>query len=148
MSRRFPSASSAGAVPSVGGVQSFRSNRARRGGVEAHRGEVRSLAAVRRAALAAETPVDMALYADTARARVDTAASAAAGGGAERLGPPRLTIARRPLLDLSAIAAGAGSTAAGGASPAQIAPPAIDANADLDLGSTFDVPAFLRRQEG
>jgi hypothetical protein len=78
----------------------------------------------------------------------------------------RLSIARRPLLDLSmAVSAGTAPTSAAASSPG--APgsttsggtPDLDArrpadkatlamDPDFDLSSTFDVPAFLRRQEG
>ena len=112
----------------------------------------------------AQTPVDMTPYADharTARRRRCRAAASAAPA-------PRLSIARRPLLDLPLAASG------GAASPSRrsrVRPrsprrrPAagnadgeLDADAigstlptidpDFDLSSTFDVPAFLRRQEG
>jgi hypothetical protein len=66
----------------------------------------------------------------------------------ERLAAPRLSIARRPLLDLplTASGSGAGNTAAndGIGLPGAMA----DANAEFESSSTFDVPAFLRRQEG
>jgi len=73
----------------------------------------------------AQTPVDLAPYADHARVRAEQAAAASAS--------PRLSFPRRSLLEASA-AAGAG----GGMDDA-----AVDA-----ASSTFDVPAFLRRQEG
>jgi len=126
--------------------------------------------ATRPAASAAQTPVDMTPYTDHARQRADIAASFAV----ERA-PARLSIARRPLLDLP-MAASAPATApkggstnaapathqapdAGALSPADSIDPmdtraAIDnelklqLDPDFDLGSTFDVPAFLRRQDG
>jgi hypothetical protein len=77
---------------------------------------------------------------------------------------PRLSIARRPLLDLPVAVSTSAAQAAAPASPAarpaapnlaadldtlRIAPAtkktAVDH--DFDLSSTFDVPAFLRRQE-
>jgi cell division protein FtsZ len=118
---------------------------------------------------AATTPVDMSMYAE---ARVAAAVPVIAPS-------PRLTIARRPLLELPlAAAAGMGS-----APPPLVAPPAAPAapvqetataggpgasasegdskpelmlesldlklnDPDFDLNATFDVPAFLRRQEG
>jgi hypothetical protein len=84
-------------------------------------------------------------------------------------GGGRLSIARRPPLDLP-LAASMGGSASSGSSGGTAAPPfasgvegadasdpALHANAgedklssdpDFDLSSAFDVPAFLRRQEG
>jgi cell division protein FtsZ len=82
----------------------------------------------------AQTPVDMTHYADAGRLRAEAAPSA---GAAERaVTSQRLSIARRPAFDLPLAPATADT-------PPQ---PAIDP--DFDLGSAFDVPAFLRRQEG
>jgi cell division protein FtsZ len=75
------------------------------------------------------TPVDMTQYADHARPR-GTAVPAAAAASRP--------FARRPLFDIS--------LNGGGTRPSD-APPE-EPIADLELGSTFDVPAFLRRQEG
>ena len=111
-----------------------------------HKGSTSSVAG-------AQTPIDMTPYADHVRLRAD-GGSLAAGSG-DRLTSPRLTITRRPLLDLPlAVTAGAGSAAQVSAA----ALPASDGETDetvklsmdpsFDLGSTFDVPAFLRRQEG
>ena len=105
--------------------------------------------AARPAASGSYTPIDMTPYAEHARVRAD---SAVMGGTA--MAAPRLSITRRPLFDLP-LALTAGPAAAPAASPAvvmadPIAPeptkPAGDP--DFDLQSTFDVPAFLRRQEG
>jgi hypothetical protein len=77
----------------------------------------------------------MTPYADVARLRAEPAAVASQG---------RLSIARRPFLDLPlAVNAGQANTSAphGGADTAEGAP-------DLELGANFDVPAFLRRQDG
>ena len=107
--------------------------------------------AVRPAGSATQTPVDMTMYAD---ARMPAAAPAP-------MAAPRLTIARRPLLDLPAAAAAgmpaAASIAATSAPSAGSAPvqrsgglETLDlrlTDGDFDLSSTFDVPAFLRRQE-
>jgi cell division protein FtsZ len=98
----------------------------------------------------AQTPVDMSIYADARVAAAPPAMSAAAS--------PRLTIARRPLLDLPMAASGmslsAAAMPAGAAVTAMAAEPAADLSLELklndidpDLSSTFDVPAFLRRQE-
>ena len=88
----------------------------------------------------AETPVDMSAYADGARMRAESAPA-----GNEPIAP-RLTIARRSLLDMP-IAVG-GTTPGSGLSLATDAgAEAAETNPDLDL-SALDVPAFLRRQEG
>jgi cell division protein FtsZ len=103
------------------------------------------------------TPVDMSHYADHAKERASEAAVAAANAAAaaaERL-QPRLSIARRPLLDLPlAPKAVAASTGVGAAEVADslkgVVATSVDRlgfDADFDLSSTFDVPAFLRRQE-
>jgi len=79
----------------------------------------------------------MAHYGDQARPR----AGALAVQPPEALASARLSISRRPLFDLPILPAAlplASSSAA---------PQATDVNPDADLGS-FDVPAFLRRQEG
>jgi cell division protein FtsZ len=84
----------------------------------------------------ANTPVDLTQYADSARPAVASAIPVT-----ERTSTlaPRLSIARRPTFDipLSAVAASAEM-------PTQ---PAMS-DPDLELNSAFDVPAFLRRQEG
>jgi cell division protein FtsZ len=115
--------------------------------------------AARTSPSAVQTPVDMTHYADHARVRVDVAPVPAAPA------PSRLSFARRALLDLPAIAAapaaGGGAPAAAQGSVAAIAVPGGDADGlaapeseellpdlDFDLSATFDVPAFLRRQEG
>ncbi|MBI4487417.1 MAG: cell division protein FtsZ [Acidobacteria bacterium] len=105
----------------------------------------------------AQTPVDMNHYADHARMRVESAATASAAPGLDRL-QPRLSIARRPLLDLPLAAPLAATPSAGTAEIGE--PPSSGAmssghpaserltiDPDFDLSSTFDVPAFLRRQE-
>jgi cell division protein FtsZ len=114
------------------------------------------------AAQSSVTPVDMTQYADYARTRgeavppaMPTPATAAA----------RMSIARRPLLDLP-IAANGGGPVGGPAQPSSSASisaavaaadpdgmrmraaPEEQTGEDFDLSSTFDVPAFLRRQEG
>jgi cell division protein FtsZ len=137
--------------------------------------------AARPAGSAATTPVDMTNYADHARVRAEPAALPTPAAVA-----PRLSIARRPLLDLplaasaavapaAATASKAGSAAAAPAAVSSSAVPAPKAtpaesqtssandsdmmrlaiethtvvtDPEFDLSSTFDVPAFLRRQEG
>jgi cell division protein FtsZ len=115
-------------------------------------------------ASAAQTPVDMTMYADQARVRIDTGASAAAAG-IERFSMPRISLTRRSLLDQvltaapgwsaqAASSAGAGTVHArlsagmeGEQESRDRAPEGSPGVQDLDLGSAFDVPAFLRRQE-
>ncbi len=118
------------------------------------------VAAARPATGTARTPVDMSHYADVSRVRAD-AVPAPMGS----MPSPRLSIARRALLDqtiaVSANAAAASSTASPAAGPtvpggaggsetlrgdSETEKSAVDR--DFDLSSTFDVPAFLRRQEG
>jgi cell division protein FtsZ len=109
--------------------------------------------AARPASSAAQTPVDMTPYADHGRLR-DVPTPAVAGG--DRLLSSRLSIARRPLLDLPLVmSANPGWPGANAAPDDRTAEPqpspdasAAATNPDFDLGSTFDVPAFLRRQEG
>ena len=109
------------------------------------------------------TPVDMTQYADHARMRSDTVPAPTAAPVA------RMSIARRPLLDLPMAASGGGpamtlpassssgasvptAAAAGDAGDVDAIRPTEAADAslhpDFDLSSAFDVPAFLRRQEG
>ena len=127
-------------------------------------------ASARPAATVSSTPVDMTQYADYARTRSEPVPVQAPAAMSMPLPAARMTIARRPLLDLPMAVSGGvptpSSSSAGAASLPAVAPPAggetRDADAmraaaaadspvilpDFDLGSTFDVPAFLRRQEG
>jgi cell division protein FtsZ len=111
------------------------------------------------------TPVDMTQYVDYARVRNEPVPSPATATPSARM-----SIARRPLLDLPMAASGGGSsmapsssgqsssstatsaTAAGPSGPdamrLEAGFPAPARDTDFDLSSTFDVPAFLRRQEG
>jgi cell division protein FtsZ len=106
----------------------------------------------------AQTPIDMSIYSDHARRAEAVGPPSGLSGvpGVSGIAVPRLSIARRPMLDLP-------MTAAGGAMPGAAAPmngangSEIVGSADgdvmmklepeFDLNSTFDVPAFLRRQE-
>lgn len=113
----------------------------------------------------AQTPVDMTQYADHGRMRADAMPIPVS------IPAQRLSIARRTLLELPVAASGGApmpsasspaSSPAPPSSPAETAGvnaaadamrPLTDADAnvtdpDFDLSSTFDVPAFLRRQEG
>jgi cell division protein FtsZ len=120
-------------------------------------------AAVRPQMSGAQTPIDLSSYADAARMRAETVTPA---GAPSAVGAARLSMTRRPLLDLP-LNAGAQPTVAGVAPLAASAPlvatggagssmlsnaggPGGDGvvNPDSDFSSTFDVPAFLRRQEG
>jgi cell division protein FtsZ len=92
----------------------------------------------------AQTPVDMTSYAD---ARSRPMAGAPAAAPADGVLSPRLTIARRPLLDLPVGAIGhtTGLLAQSAAPAGQ--PRLADGSQDFELDSSYDVPAFLRRQE-
>ncbi|MGE0450046.1 MAG: cell division protein FtsZ [Vicinamibacterales bacterium] len=91
---------------------------------------------IRAAASAAQTPIDMSQYADLARPRAEAPATSAEPFAA----PSRLVIGgRRGVADLGAMGAQGAGAGRGNAQG--------DA-ADLELNQTFDVPAFLRRQEG
>jgi cell division protein FtsZ len=120
-------------------------------------------AAARPAGSAAQTPVDMTMYSDV-RVRADIGAVAAPAAS------PRFTIARRSLLDMPMAAAGGSAMPppAISAAPASMAAQTtgeaethsgkdgdgaeldlrLTVDPDFDLSSTFDVPAFLRRQDG
>ncbi len=117
-------------------------------------------ASTRPALSGSQTPVDMSHYADHARMRADAATLAQAAQAERAMAPQRLSIARRSLLDLPLAVSGGASSAGGGANggaktepghAAPVGPPTLDALAidqESELGSAFDVPAFLRRQEG
>ena len=88
----------------------------------------------------AQTPVDMTPYTEQPRLRAEAPAPAMS---VERVNAPRLSIARRPILDLPAA-----SALSAGAAPAMAdRSPAADMPADAEMSAAFDVPAFLRRQE-
>jgi cell division protein FtsZ len=94
-------------------------------------------AQARPAATTAQTPVDMTPYTDVARVRVDVPQMPAIPA----VSAPRLSIARRPLLDLPL------SAAAGGAVMGDAAGADEPADLEATVSSSFDIPAFLRRQE-
>ena len=128
--------------------------------------------AVARPAAPADTPVDMTQYADYARLRSDIVPVQAPASMSISMSmpPTRMTIARRSLLDLPMAANGGASTPPSSSSSASATSPAGSASTadqrdpdamrraaeadaaaiapDFDFSSTFDVPAFLRRQEG
>jgi cell division protein FtsZ len=106
-------------------------------------------ASAKPATSAAQTPADMTQYTDYAR-RHDAVA-------APPIPAARLSIARRPLIDLPMAANSGGasmgpSAAAGAGDPGSMRLAADEdtraTDPEFDLSSTFDVPAFLRRQEG
>jgi cell division protein FtsZ len=116
-------------------------------------------ASVRPAASTAQTPVDMTHYADHPRLRPDAMPVPATVAGS------RLSIARRPMIELPmAVSLGVGVSSAPISSPDAARVQTVDddrgmaraeaeldqlqPDPDFDLSSTFDVPAFLRRQEG
>ena len=78
----------------------------------------------------AQTPIDMSQY---ARQEVQVAAAA------ERFAQQKVAVGgRRGIVDLPTIGLSLGSRSG---------PDVNDADPDLDMSSTFDVPAFLRRQD-
>jgi cell division protein FtsZ len=98
--------------------------------------------AARPAGSGAQTPVDLAPYADHVRLRGEAAAPAASG---------RLSIARRSVLDASATASTVPAAPPSGAAAAEDVDLELNvepSGPDVDAASSFDVPAFLRRQEG
>lgn len=94
--------------------------------------------AARTAAAAApmRTPVDLGIY--TTHLRTPPAPAVAVEA-------PRLTISRRPGLDLPLVMPRA---AAGGGHAEEVAPHDSGDTGDLELNLDLDVPAFLRRNEG
>jgi cell division protein FtsZ len=97
-------------------------------------------AAVRPPAAQAQTPIDMTPYTEQTRLRAEAPAPSIS---VDRVSAGRLSIARRPILDLPAAA-----SLSAGSSPAMgDRSPAADSLPDVEMSATFDVPAFLRRQE-
>lgn len=97
------------------------------------------------ARLAVQTPVDLGPYAELQRQRADPPPAI------DRTPAPRFTIARRPPLELPAVLP---AISAGGSAVPRASVDGRDALAQSglgqdpdELGSVFDVPAFLRRQE-
>jgi cell division protein FtsZ len=97
-----------------------------------------SSAVARPSQSAAQTPVDMTPYADQ---RLRPGMAVPAPSTADTLSMPRLSLTRRPLLDLPLAASAATASSAD-------ATPSADVDPGFDLSSAFDIPAFLRRQEG
>ena len=108
----------------------------------------------------AQTPIDMTQYTDYPRIRPDTGGTAASAAPFERTAATRLAIARRPLLDIPAGLSPASSSPGGEAVAAESMPGdplsatgsedhpmRFDLADDSADAATFEVPAFLRRQE-
>jgi len=101
-----------------------------------------SFASVVRPSSSGQTPVDMSHYADVARLRPEPAALPGPPAMAiDRPAVPRVAPAsRKPLFELpTAVGGVVGGASGGGVS---------DLGEGNDLPSNFDVPAFLRRQDG
>jgi cell division protein FtsZ len=90
-----------------------------------------------------QTPVDLQSYTTHLSGRTGDTTVIAPPPAAEPL-QPRLTIARRPALELPAAPPARQAVSAAGAE----FEPVSDPNADLDLNLELEVPAFLRRSEG
>ncbi len=117
-------------------------------------------ASARTPASATQTPVDMTQYTELTRPRAEPMPAPPAAAAS------RLSIARRPLLDLPiAVSSGASAPMPASSSAASASsgsngstedtvrmrlsePNGDGLDPDFDLSSNFDVPAFLRRQEG
>jgi cell division protein FtsZ len=101
---------------------------------------------VRSASSLARTPVDMSPYnSETARLRLDVPAVSAGPSLALRR---QASVTRRPVVDMPLVAAVGGSVAPMQAAAPGDVHPGDSFDDEADTGSTFDVPAFLRRQEG
>jgi len=103
-------------------------------------------------ASAIQTPIDLAQYNDGGRTRSIEPSAVPPAAAVERLTLRRLAGGRRAMdLPLTSNAA-AGSGAAGGAAamplPNLVEPDSAASATDEDVNPAFDVPAFLRRQEG
>jgi cell division protein FtsZ len=93
----------------------------------------------------ARTPVDMSPYGDASRMRADTGVSTSGPGLTLRR---QVSVTRRPIVEMPLAPSGGGITPIDGVplmlnGEAQLEPPDR-----IEPPSTFDVPAFLRRQEG
>jgi cell division protein FtsZ len=108
------------------------------------------------AATGTPTPTDLSIYAEHTRAQAEVAARAAAAAPSLSAAQ-RLSIARRTLTDLPLAASAhapaplpATASSATAAAKESLADPDVmrlGVDPDFDLSTTFDVPAFLRRQE-
>jgi FtsZ family protein len=111
-----------------------------------------SHAAARPAGSAAQTPVDMAQFNDGARMRVEPP-SAAPAATTDRLTLRRLSGGRRAMdIPLTIAPSAPGNAAAGGGAtlplPNLVETDPSASGPEDDATLAFDVPAFLRRQEG
>src|SRR4029453_14671996 len=99
----------------------------------------------------AKTPVDMTMYAEQTRVPTEAPVPIPAAAPPMSVSAPRLSLNRRPLVDLWPAPPSLPSRVAvqgSGAIDSSDRPRITGGDADADLGSAFDVPAFLRRQEG
>ena len=103
------------------------------------------LSATRPLGSPAQTPVDLTAYVDQPRLRAEPQIPAA-GAAIDRAAPSRFSITRRTAVDFAP--APPGVAPAGSAHLDVSSAPGRAADADLDLTSPLDIPAFLRRQEG
>jgi cell division protein FtsZ len=94
-----------------------------------------SVASIRPSSSVLQTPVDMSHYADVARLRAEPAAVQVPQG----MSSNRIPAVRKPLFELPVAVGGVGGASTMGAG---------SSDEDRDLPSSFDVPAFLRRQDG
>jgi cell division protein FtsZ len=101
-------------------------------------------AATRSPGAPAHTPVDLTAYADQPRLRAEPAV-ATAGPGLDRALPSRFSLARRAAVELAGAASVALPMSSGHADGNRPPPRSVD---DAEINSPFDIPAFLRRQEG
>jgi cell division protein FtsZ len=96
-----------------------------------------------------QTPIDMSLYSDGAKARGDVGPAAPAA--TDRLTLRRAsimpTVARRPIEPSLGPMSAAGANAAGSPQPGGASGEASPPSSEADADSPLDVPAFLRRQE-
>lgn len=90
------------------------------------------------------TPVDLQTY----TAHLSSRVLAVAPSPPEPVAQPRLTIARRPALELPLTSPRSPAAAAAGTAAPESAPEPPSDAADFELNLDLDVPAFLRRNEG
>ncbi len=97
-----------------------------------------------RSSSSARTPVDMTPYGEGARLRADIPVSPAAGLTLRR----QASVVRRPVVEMPMALAGGEVTITGAMLPVNGEAHQVEPADRQDGSSTFDVPAFLRRQEG
>jgi len=92
-----------------------------------------------------QTPVDLSQYAEVTRLRMDPPQPLVPSF--ESAGNASVTVSRRPLFDLPATVAATG-THGGGVGSSDLRAGGGAPASEGDLPASFEVPAFLRRQEG